>query len=72
MHMSTPRRWRSATTALLATTGLLAAALLAAAPAPAADVYYEWESEKSALNLVMAAKDTKPGSKVGLATDNNS
>jgi hypothetical protein len=43
-----------------------------AASASAANVYYEWESEKSALNLVMAAKGTKPGSKVGLATDNNS
>lgn len=70
--MSASRRWRSAATALLATAGLIAGASLSAAPASAATTYYEWESEKSALNLVMTARSATPGSAVGVATDNNS
>jgi hypothetical protein len=62
------RRWL---TAAVASAGLLGVALASAAPAPAASIYYEWESEKSALNLVMTARGTAPNSKVGVATDND-
>lgn len=65
-----PRRVRTAI--LLAVAAAALSTTLGFAASASAAIYYEWESEKSALNLVMAAKDTKPGSKVGLATDNNS
>ena len=68
---SKPRRARTATLLAVAAAAL-STTLGFAASASAATTYYEWESEKSALNLVMAAKGTAPGSKVGLATDNNS
>jgi hypothetical protein len=64
-----PRRAR---TALMLAVAAAALSTTFAASASAATTYYEWESEKSALNLVMTAKGTAPGSKVGLGTDNNS
>lgn len=71
--MFTSRVRRSAASALAATS-LIGAVLLSATPATAnaATVYYEWESEKSVLNLVMTARAAVNGARVGLATDNNS
>jgi Ricin-type beta-trefoil lectin domain-like len=68
----TNRRRRARTAILLAVAAAALSTTLGSAASASAAVYYEWESEKSALNLVMAAKGTAPGSKVGLATDNNS
>jgi hypothetical protein len=66
-----PRRARTAILLAVATAAL-STPLGFAASASAANTYYEWESEKSAFNLVMTAKGTEDGSKVGIATDNNS
>jgi hypothetical protein len=79
MHHATPRllplpRRLLGRRAVLSAAVACVVALVAGGSAAAAkaEVYYEWESEKSALNLVMTAKGTAPGSNVGLGTDNNS
>lgn len=70
--MLTTRIRRTVTAASLVAASTLGALTLAAGPASAATVYYEWESEKSVLNLVMTAKDDVNGAAVGLGTDNDS
>jgi hypothetical protein len=70
--MSTSRLRRSATAAVLAAASLIGAVLFSAQAANAATTYYEWESEQSTLNLVMTARGTHHGARVGLGPDNNS
>jgi hypothetical protein len=68
----TSRIGRAATAAALASASILGALTLAATPASASTLYYEWESEKSQFNYVMTARGTTEGSAVGVDLDTNS